>query len=279
MPEAPDLEVIKDYLNAELKHAQVESCQVLRPTVIRSLAAEVTADLPGRTFLDAQRRGKFLTLRFSGGRSLVINPMLTGALQHCRESERVQKKTCLALGLGGSMALRYLDDRQIGKVYYIRNGEDDSEPQDDLVPQYTGLGPDVLSYISFEEFQARLKKFNGEIKGVLTRGAFLSGIGNAYSDEILFAAGISPFKKCKALKPDELQALHTQCRQVLEEATETLRTRMGSDIHKKVRDFLKVHNKGGQPCPECGGNITQLKANQRITSYCRNCQPGFLTRN
>ena len=279
MPEAPDLEVIKDFLNAELKDAPVESCKVLRPTVVRSLAAEVTVDLPGRSFLDAQRRGKFLTLRFSGGRSLVINPMLTGALQHCPESERVQKKTCVVLGIGGGMELRYLDDRQMGKVYYIDNGESGGDAQDELVPQYTSLGPDVLSGISFEDFQARLKKFNGEIKGVLTRGAFISGIGNAYSDEILFAAGISPFKKCRALKPEELRTLHIQCRQVLEEATETLRGRIGSDIHKKVRDFLMVHNKGGQPCPKCGGNITQLNSNQRITSYCRHCQPGLLVRN
>ena len=281
MPEAPDLEVIKDYLNAELKDIPVEYCKVLRPTVVRSLAAEVTGDLPGRSFLDAQRRGKFLTLRFSGGRSLVINPMLTGALQHCPESERVQKNTCVVLGLGGGMELRYLDGRQMGKVYYIGNGEDgdNGEAQDEQVPQYTSLGPDVLSGITFEDFQARLKKFNGEIKGVLTRGAFISGIGNAYSDEILFAAGISPFKKCRALKPEELRTLHIQCRQVLEEAIETLRSRMGSDIHKKVRDFLKVHNKGGQPCPKCGGNITQLNANQRITSYCRHCQPGLLVRN
>jgi formamidopyrimidine-DNA glycosylase len=279
MPEAPDLEVIKDYLNENLRDANVESCKLLRPTVVRSLAAEITGDLPGRAFLDAQRRGKFLTLRFSGGRSLVINPMLTGALQHCQESVRVQKKTCVILSFGGGMDLRYLDDRQMGKVYYIDNGEDGGDPQDELVPQYTGLGPDVLSGITLEEFQARLKKFNGEIKGVLTRGAFISGIGNAYSDEILFAAGISPFKKCRALKPEELETLHTQCRQVLEEATETLRERMGSDIHKKVRDFLQVHNKGGQPCPKCGGNITQLNANQRITSYCRHCQPGLLIRN
>ena len=258
----------------------MESCKVLRPTVVRCLAEEVTADLPGRSLLDAQRRGKFLTLRFSGGRSLVINPMLTGALQHCPQSERVQKATCMTLGLAGGMQLRYLDGRQMGKVYYIRNGEDgDGDAQDEQVPQYTNLGPDVLSGITFEEFQARLKKFNGEIKGVLTRGAFISGIGNAYSDEILFAAGISPFKKCRALKPEELRTLHIQCRLVLEEATETLRSRMGNDIHKKVRDFLKVHNKGGQPCPTCGGNITQLNSNQRITSYCRHCQPGLLIRN
>jgi len=279
MPEAPDLEVIKDYLNTNLKDAMVASCKVLRPTVVRSLATEITKDLPGRTFLDAQRRGKFLTLRFFGGRSLVINPMLTGALQHCAETVRVQKKTCVSLHVGGGMDLRYLDGRQMGKVYYIDNGETGNDAQDGLVPQYTGLGPDVLSGIDLEEFQARLKKFNGEIKGVLTRGAFISGIGNAYSDEILFAAGISPFKKCRALKPDELQTLHVQCRQVLEDATAILRERMGADIHNKVRDFLQVHNKGGQPCPKCGGNITQLNANQRITSYCRHCQPGLLIRN
>ena len=119
MPEAPDLEVIKDYLNANLKDVTVASCKVLRPTVVRSLATEITRDLPGRTFLDAQRRGKFLTLRFSGGRSLVINPMLTGALQHCQESVQVQKKTCVSLSLGGGMDLRYLDDRQMGLVYYV----------------------------------------------------------------------------------------------------------------------------------------------------------------
>jgi len=237
MPEAPDLEVIKDYLNANLKDSPEESCKVLRPIVVRSLAEDVTSDLPGRTLLDAQRRGKFLTLRFSGGRSLVINPMLTGALQHCADSVRIQKKTCVTLCVGGGMDLRYLDDRQMRKVYYTRNGEpsenggDSGDAQDDLIPQYTGLGPDVLSGITLEESQTRLKKFNGEIKGVLTRDAFISGISNAYSDEILFAAGISPFKNCRALKPDELDTLHLQCRQVLDEATETLRTHMGGDIH------------------------------------------------
>jgi formamidopyrimidine-DNA glycosylase len=207
MPEAPDLEVVKDYLNAELKDAVVESCKVLRPTVMRSLAGEASSALPGRTFLDAQRRGKFLTLRFSGGRSLVINPILTGALQHCDDSVRVLKKTSTVLGLTDGMQLRYLDDRQMGKVYYINNGEADGDSQDELIPQYTGLGPDVLSGITLQEFETRLKKFNGEIKGVLTQGVFISGIGNPYSDEILFAAGISPFKKCRALKPSELETL------------------------------------------------------------------------
>ena len=140
-------------------------------------------------------------------------------------------------------------------------------------------GADVLSGLSLEEFRSRLTRFHGEIKGVLTRGAFISGIGNAYSDEILFAAGLSPFRKTRSLGDQELELLHEQCRAVVLEAMDVLRDRMGDDIHVKIRDFLKVHRKGGQPCPNCGGNITQINANQRITSYCRHCQPGMLIKN
>ncbi len=273
MPEAPDLEVIKEFLDRRVLGSVIESCQVLRPTVVRSLAGEITTDLPGRTLEKIERQGKFLTIRLSGERSLVINPMLTGALQYCLSAERVQKKTCIVLGLAKEQDLRYLDDRQMGKVYYIGEGQEGD------VPQYTELGPDVLSGVSPEEFGERLKKFHGEIKGVLTRGSLVSGIGNAYSDEILFAAGISPFRKTRSLKPKEVDELHRQSRQVLEDAIVVLRERMGDNIHRKIRDFLKVHNKGGQPCPTCGNNITQLTANQRITSYCRHCQPGMLIRN
>ena len=137
----------------------------------------------------------------------------------------------------------------------------------------------MLDGITLEEFQTRLKRFHGEIKGVLTRGAFIAGIGNAYSDEILFASGISPFKKSRTLSPEELHRLHQQTRTVVLEAAQVLRERVGEDIHVKIRDFLKVHRKGGQACPGCGGTISELTANQRITSYCRRCQPGMLIKN
>ena len=276
MPEAPDLEVIKEFLNARVSGAEVADCLVLRPTVVRSLNGDIAKDLPGRSLEGVGRTGKFLALRFSGGRKLIINPMLTGAVQYCGPSERVQKRVCLSLTVtsdGEERQIRYLDDRQMGKVYYVADG------QESEVPQYIGLGPDVLSGISLDEFKTRLRRFNGEIKGVLTRGGLISGIGNAYSDEILFAAGISPFRKARSLNPDEVAALHAESRRVVEDAIVVLRERMGDDIHHKVRDFLKVHNKGGEPCPACGAKISQLTANRRNTSYCRHCQPGMLIRN
>ena len=189
MPEAPDLEVIKDFLNRRIRGLRLESARVLKPTVLRSFAGDFEDDIQERTLKLTHRRGKFLLIELSGGRCLVINPMLTGALQFCRGQERVQKKTCVVLALSEGQELRYLDDRQMGKVYYV------SDDQMAQVPLLAEQGPDVLEGISFEEFGTRLKKFRGEIKGVLTRGAFVSGIGNAYSDEILFASGLSPFRK------------------------------------------------------------------------------------
>ena len=273
MPEAPDLEVIKELLDERVRGLTVSSASVLRPTVLRSLAGDMSRDMPGRTFREFRRRGKFLLAELSEDRHLVIDPMLTGRLQHCPSAERVAKRTSVVFGLPDEMDLRYVDDRQMGKVYYA------SGAQLGQVPRLDEQGPDVLDDTPLEDFRARLKHFYGEIKGVLTRGSLVSGIGNAYADEVLFAAGIAPFRKSRSLTADEVATLHRQCRSVVEEAVAVLRERMDGRIHVKVRDFLQVHNKGGQPCPRCGGSITQLTANQVITSYCRRCQPGTLIKN
>ena len=270
MPEAPDLEVIKEFLEDRTIGALVESATVLRPSVLRSLIGEFASEVEGRTLTSIQRRGKYLLFRLSDRRVLAINPMLTGALQLCPPEHRVFKRTCISLSLSTGQDLRYLDDRQMGRVYYI------SEDQLPDVPGLEEQGPDVLDAFSFEEFQQRLRPFHGEIKGILTRGRVIAGIGNAYSDEILFAAEVYPFRKRKNLKPEELHCIYTSSKQVVQEAVPVLRERMGENLHTKVRDFLKVHNRGGLPCPRCGSTISQLTANRRITSYCRKCQPGML---
>ena len=273
MPEAPDLEIVREFLNDHAIGAQIQSAVVSKPSVLRSLSGDFASDIVGRTLLEIERRGKFLIMRLSGDRLLAINPMLTGAIQYCAPKDRVYKRTCFTLSLSNGREMRYLDDRQMGLVYYV------SEDQLEQVPRLGEQGPDVLDGFSFEEFQQRLRSFHGEIKGILTRGRVISGIGNAYSDEILFAAQIYPFRKRKALSPSELRCLYEKSREVVENAILILRERMGENIHTKVRDFLSVHNKGGLPCPRCGNNISQLTANKRITSYCRKCQPGMLIRN
>ncbi len=273
MPEAPELEVVKDYLNERLVGREAVAARVLRPSVLRSLQGDIAEDVVGRTFGIVGRRGKYLLLRMSGDRAVVVNPKLTGGLQFCARKQRVYKRTCVVIELDDEIDLRYVDDRQMGMYYYV------SESQLDDVPGLDDQGPDVLDDQDFDDFKERLRRFHGEIKGVLTRGRVISGIGNAYVDEILFAAKVYPFKKRKALSDDELHRILDCSRQVIVEATETVRERMDGALDRKLRDFLKVHNKGGEPCPDCGNKISQLTANKQITSYCRRCQPGMLILN
>jgi formamidopyrimidine-DNA glycosylase len=270
VPEAPELEVTKDFLNFRVSGLTVQAASILRPGVLRPVVADFEEDVVGRVLEGTKRRGKFLLVDLSGERVLAINPMLAGALQYCKPSARVYKRTFVRLTLSNGFDLRYLDDKQMGRLYYTTN-ERLTE-----IPGFDEMGPDVLAETSFEQFRELLRPFHGEIKGVLTRCRVVSGIGNAYADEILFDARIYPFRKRKSLSEDELRRLHQSTRTVIEDAIGVVRERMGEDIHVKIRDFLKVHNKGGSPCHRCGANITQITANRRITSYCRTCQPGML---
>ena len=274
MPEAPDLEVVKDVLLRHVVGRRVVAARVLRSTVLRPMVnPDFAGDMARRRIEGVSRRGKFLLLTLSDDRILVVHPMLTGGLELCPPSRKVLKKVCFVLSLDNKEDLRYFDDTQMGQVYAIR------ADQLDAVPRWAEQGPDVLDEpLSFEQFVARLRKFPGEIKGTLSRGVFVGGIGNAYADEILFAAGVHPFKKRRALSDAELHRVREASYRVPREALAVLRERVGEDIHLKVRDFLKVHGKGDERCPQCSGAITTISANDRLTNYCRHCQPGLLIR-
>ena len=202
MPEAPDLYVVREYLERRLTGQKVSKAEALRPIVLRCLAVPLerfAEDIEGRSLDGFWRRGKFLGIELSGGldggsRTLVVNPMLSGALQHCAPTERVSARTYLSLTLSDGSQLRYTDDDQMGMVYYLL------PEQLSQAARLGEQGPDVLDEpLSLQAFSERLKPYRGEIKGVLTRGGAVSGIGNAYADEVLFAAGIYPFKKRTSL--------------------------------------------------------------------------------
>ena len=274
MPEIPDLEVVKDFLNERIAGRKIVRAEAPHPWIVRSLAADdFVADVTGRTFGNVLRVGKDLLFPLDPDRVLVTNLMLTGHLQYCEASARRSKRLFFLLGLDDG-ELRYLDDRQMGLIYYVR------PDQLGEIKRLTDQGPDALdSKLTFDEFKANIKPYTGEIKGVLARGKFLSGIGNAYVDEILWAARVSPFRKRKDLSDEELRRVYDAMPEVLNEAIEVVRERMPPNIHLKVRDFLKVHRKGGEPCPRCGATVSEITPNKRITSWCRTCQPGGLIKN
>lgn len=276
MPELPELEVVRDVLRRRVVGSRVAAAELLPPggpIVARDLGnLGFPGALPGALIAAVERRGKFLVFTFQPGPLplfLAVNPKLTGRLQLAGPSEKRAARTHFVIALDNGRELRYLDQKQMGQLYLTRDLE--------LVPDYAGMGPEPME-VSLPEFRDRLRTFRGEIKGILTRGAFIAGIGNAYADEILWAARLHPYRKRTQLTPEEVDHLHAAMQQTLAGAVEQVRLEMQENIHLKPRDFLAVHMKTGQPCPRCGTAISLVGANQRITNFCRTCQPGGLIR-
>jgi formamidopyrimidine-DNA glycosylase len=281
MPELPELEVVRDVLQRRVAGTTIESVAVLPPggvIVVRDLVGSgFSQTLTGATITAVARRGKFLILSFQRANAdardaplyLVLNPKLTGRLQLAAPADKRAAKTHVVFSLSSGAELRYVDQRTMGQLYLAR--------ETDPVPDFAGMGPEPFE-ISLDEFRTRLRNYRGEIKGILTRGECVAGIGNAYADEILWNARLHPFRKRTQLAPDEIERLYNAMQTTLREAVEQVRAEMGEAIHLKPRDFMAVHMKSGKPCPRCGTSISVVSANQRITNFCRTCQPGGLIR-
>jgi formamidopyrimidine-DNA glycosylase len=274
MPELPELEVVRDVLQRRVVGRTITDVRLIPPggpIVARDLGnMGFERTLSGATIAVVSRRGKFLVFSFTPDAPplfLAINPKLTGRLQLSDPSEKQAAKTHLVLGFDDNRQLRYLDQKQMGQLYLTRDLE--------AVPGYSDMGSEPFD-VSLETFRERLRPFRGEIKGILTRGEFVAGIGNAYADEILWAARLHPYRKCTQLTPVEVDRLYAAMRLTLGDAVHKVRAEMQEQIHLKPRDFLAVHMKTGQPCPRCGTPISLVGANQRITNFCRSCQPGGL---
>jgi formamidopyrimidine-DNA glycosylase len=272
MPEIPDLEAIRAFLNERIVGAEVTEAQVLIPHVVRTTAADFVATLTHNRFGHVLRRGKFLLFPLADEQVMAINPMLTGRFQYVEPKTKRAAKTCLVLTLDNGWQLRYADERVMGKVYVV--GAEDLAS----VPMFGEMGPDALE-VGEDEFVARARKHTGAIKNVLTNHRFIAGVGNAYSDEILFEARIAPFRKRSELSEDELRALYRAMRRVFDWAIPILREHFRDALdYQEWREHLKVHRKGGGKskdegrCPRCGTHLTEIAPNQRITTWCRNCQ-------
>ena len=274
MPELPELEIVREVLQKRVIGKTIQRVELFQP-----MASLIVRDLTARGFVETlmraqfqsvTRRGKFLLFAFEAiSAQLVINPKLSGRLQLASAHDKRYKKTAVAFTLSDETELRYYDDKTMGQIYLT----------DDLarVPDFAGMGPEPFD-LSRAQFRERLKPFRGEIKGILTRGEFIAGIGNAYADEILWHAQLHPYRKRTQLTPDETDRLYDAVQNTLHDSIAQVRVEMGENIHLKPRDFFKVHMKTGEPCPRCGTTISEIRAQQRITNFCRTCQPGGLIR-
>jgi formamidopyrimidine-DNA glycosylase len=269
MPEVPDLEAIRKFFNKIISGKVIERVETFIPVVIRLPRDEFVRLLTGDTLGDVHRHGKFLLFTLASGRVLIVNPMLTGRFSVVEAKVKRHARTCFLLGLDDGNELRYADQRLMGRVYLVEAGEIES------VPQFAEMGPDVLSPALTEAvFAERLRKYTGQIKSILVNHKFIAGVGNAYSDEILWEARLHPYKKRTSLTDEDVSRLYHATRDVLEWAEPLVAEKMSESLdYSEWRDHLRVHRRGGQPCPRCGSTISEITAGQRITSFCRTCQP------
>ncbi|HXU24676.1 MAG TPA: DNA-formamidopyrimidine glycosylase family protein [Tepidiformaceae bacterium] len=271
MPEIPELEAIRGFFNEQIKGKVIASAEARIPVVFRTTTKELRETLPGDRFGEIRRHGKFLLFELESGRVLAINPMLAGRFQFVDPGERLRAKTCLVIGIEGARQLRYSDERVMGKIYLVA--------ADGLsaIPGWDANGPDLMDPALTEStWLSAIKRYRGGTKAVLTRAEFVQGIGNAYADEILWEAQINPYTPRPRLNNDEMARLYHAARAVMAWATPLVRASMiKGDVldYEERRDFMRVHRLGGKPCPRCGATITEITANQRITSFCRHCQP------
>lgn len=270
MPELPDLEIIREFLAPRLAGVGIAGAEVRRPLIVRNLlGGDAAARLAGRRFTSVGRRGKFLLLGLDEDLTLVINPMLAGRLRYGEPLARPRTRDALVLTLADGHELRYHDTADMGKIYLARDLAQ--------VPAYAGQGPEANDpALTYPVFRERLRRHPGEMKGILTNQAFVAGIGNAYADEILWAARIYPFRRRPDLDEGALAGVHAAMQTVLAEAIATLRPRVGAAIDVEIRDFLAVHGKPGSPCPRCGTSISEVKRERIATHFCRTCQPGLM---
>jgi formamidopyrimidine-DNA glycosylase len=275
MPELPELEVVCEVLRRRVVGrpiARVSLAPKGAPLVVRDLTGQgLPAAATGRAFGDVRRRGKFILLALDGSDlTVAVNPKLTGRFQLCPPKTAKAGPVHVTYHFAEpAEELRFVDSKRMGQIYLTRDLA--------AIPTFSEMGPEALE-VSAEEFGRRLRRYRGEIKGVLTRADFLAGIGNAYADEILWHARLHPYRKRSSLSPEDIERLYRAMVDTLEQATGLVRDAMGEDIHLKPRAFFAVHMRGGEPCPRCGTAISAVTANQRITNFCRNCQPGGLIR-
>lgn len=271
MPELPDLEAYRAFFNRRLPGVAIDAVTVRIPIVIRVPKDDFIAALTGNVFGEVERRGKFILFSLRSGDYLAIHPMLTGRFQYRLPQERRRPKTCFVLALSNGHELRYFDERRMGKVYVVKQGDLDT------LPLFADLGPEPLSdQFTEEAFREQLRRFGGQIKSVIRNDSLVAAIGNAYADEILFAAGIHPYRKRAELSPEDEVRLYQAIRSVLGQAVAIVSERVEKEglPVDEYRDHLKVHRRGGQPCPtpSCRKPLTEITSAQRITSFCRHCQ-------
>ena len=269
MPELPDIELYLHALRARIAGQTLKRCRIGNPFVLRSVDPPIS-DANGRKISELRRIGKRVAIGLEGDYWLVLHLMIAGRLQWQNDAPALRSKNHIAafdFDLG-SLLLTEAGTKKRASLYFL-HGEA-------ALAKHDPGGIEPLT-CSLADFEAAITGRNRTLKRALTDPRRLSGIGNAYSDEILHAAGLSPIKLTKRLTAAEIQRLYRATRNTLDAWRERLLAESGDAFPRKVTAFRKgmaAHGRYGKPCPVCERPIQRIRYKSRETNYCANCQTG-----
>jgi formamidopyrimidine-DNA glycosylase len=267
VPELPDIELYRHALAERIAAHRLDRVRLASPFLLRSVDPPL-ANAHGRTVLEIRRLGKRLVLALEGELFLVLHLMIAGRLRWKPMGAKVPGKVGLAAFDfdTGTLLLTEAGSKKRASLHLVRG--------EAALGEHDPGGIEPLTAI-YEAFAAALTRESHTLKRALTDPRFFSGIGNAYSDEILHAARLSPFKQTTHLDAEETARLYEATRAVLTGWTERLRAEVGKGFPEKVTAFhseMAVHGRYGQPCPVCRTPVQRIVYAESEANYCPTCQ-------
>ncbi len=269
MPELPDIAAYIGALEPRIVGQPLQQIRLASPFLLRTVQPPLS-DVEGRTVRELRRIGKRIAIGVEGDLWLVVHLMIAGRLHWRARGARLAGRQNLAAFdfPGGSLVLTEAGAKRRASLHIVKGEEE-------LQAMNPG-GMDVFSG-DLSSFRKALRAENRTLKRGLTDPRILSGIGNAYSDEILHAARLSPIALTQKLKPEEWERLFAATRATLTQWIDRLRAEADKVFPEKVtafREGMAVHGRYGEPCPACGAKIQRIRYADNETNYCARCQTG-----
>ena len=269
MPELPDVTVYVERLRAFVVGQPLEGMRIASPFVLRTVSPS-PRELHGTKVETVERLGKRIVIGLEQQRFIVIHLMIAGRLRWKKRGEKVPAKVGLAAFdfPTGTLMFTEASGKKRASLHLVHGRE--------ALAEFDRGGLDVLGSTT-AQFAERLRSERHTVKRALTDPTLFDGIGNAYSDEILHAAKLSPFRMTSSLGDGEVATLHGACKQTLTRWIELLRADVGDGFPDKVTAFrpeMAVHGKYGEPCPVCGTKVQRIVYADNEANYCAPCQTG-----
>ncbi|MCD8348863.1 MAG: bifunctional DNA-formamidopyrimidine glycosylase/DNA-(apurinic or apyrimidinic site) lyase [Lachnospiraceae bacterium] len=273
MPELPEVETVRRVIEPQIRGLSIQNVVVSRPEVIAYPDADTFAkDLQNQVVKGVGRRGKFLTIQLESGDRVVIHLRMTGCLLFTPPEYEVEKHTHIILQMNNGWELRFSDTRRFGRLWFLKADEADT------VTGIQNLGKEPFDADFSAGYLAdRLGKRKKPIKECLLDQKAIAGIGNIYSDEILFTSGIAPSKLANSLTDEEWEILADEIPKQLEYFIEKNSLTAEEYLAGKGKDYrntpyLRVYGRAGKPCQKCGKTLQKSVIGGRSSVYCPGCQ-------